>query len=130
MSRITFVEMSEIWEACFVFNFEISITISLLVTSEKEKEKRVYSLLVAILLEWYLYFKTAFRAGSLTLSTTRSWFFIRWSLDILYNIKKNAFKISTALRSVLTISFSVKYILSLPTTLSRLKDIAVFQNSL
>ena len=63
---ITLVGISEFWEALFPFKFRISFSISASLTSTKLKlETHLYLRSIAIMLGCFLYFKIAFRVGSL-----------------------------------------------------------------
>ena len=80
----------------------------------------------------YLSFETGFRIRFLTLCIAGlclCFVSLCSYIEILYDIIKIVFKISAVFRSVLRNSLvSVKYILSLPTTLSETKGLTILQN--
>ena len=66
LSLVTLVGISEFWEAFFLFEFKMSFSISASLTSTKLKlEAYLYLLSTRIVLGRFLYFRIAYRVGSL-----------------------------------------------------------------
>ena len=91
----------------------------------------LHLLRIAIMIGWSLYFKIAFKVESLVLLTKVSPFEYLEISRFCTILEKKLFKTSAVSRSVFTSSlFSIKWISSLPATLSNRRGFTVFQNSL
>lgn len=73
LSLIILVGISEYWDVLFSFNRLISVSICLKMTSLKLKTPFILHLvLIAKILGWFLYLRTAFKVGYLTFSSIGS----------------------------------------------------------